>query len=50
VNVGIEIILGDLALGAKPNVFEALGVADAFFEDADDVRPAAYVRMDQGVD
>src|SRR5678815_2544016 len=49
-DVAVEIIFGNLAFGAEPDVFEALGVTDALFKHADDVRPPADMGMDEAID
>jgi hypothetical protein len=45
VDVMIEIILGDLALGGEPDIRKAFGVADALLKNANHVRPAADMGM-----
>ena len=49
-DVVIQIVFGDLALRAEPNVFEALSVPDAFLENSDNVGAAADVGMDKRID
>src|SRR5690349_724627 len=49
-DVAIEIVFGNLAFGAEPDIFETLRIADAFFEHADDVRAPADVGMDEAID
>ena len=48
--VVIEVILGDFPFGRKPNIGKTLGVTDAFFKNADDVRPPADVRVHETID
>ena len=49
-HIVIRIPLGDFSFGRKPYFGKSFGVADAFFEDADDVRPAADMRVDETID
>ena len=48
--VVVEVILGDFPFGRKPYIGKTLGVTDAFFKNADDVRPPADVRMHETID
>lgn len=45
-DIVIQVPPGDFALGAEPHIREPFGVTNALFEDADDVRSPAYVRVD----
>src|ERR671923_415696 len=45
----IQVIFSYLALGGEPNVGETLGVANTFFEDADDIRPATDVGVHETI-